>query len=180
MKEVKFEVISIRLVDPKWSPYGSSPGPLNNPNPTPDGYSSRLTVETMIMIAYGGDPATWSDTPLLKMPPWPNDWYDMKAPVSDDDREAWRKQGSQHELLRSSMRDALKERFKLVIHELPTEAPGYKLVVGKKGPKLTLTPPGFTLPEGNKLQSGGVLVSVGRTVCATTGQRWKIWHGPCP
>jgi hypothetical protein len=56
----------------------------------------------------------------------------------------------------------------------------YKLVVGKKGPKLTLTPPGFTLPEGNKLQSGGVLVSVGRTVCATTGQRWKIWHGPCP
>ena len=56
------------------------------------------------------------------------------------------------------MKAVLKERCKLVIHEQPTEIPDYKLVIGKKGPKLQATAPGSALPSGVKLKSGGVMV----------------------
>ena len=101
-------------------------------------------------------------TNLVNGPTWFGDWYDINARVSDDDREAWRNQSSQHELLRSALRDLLKERCKLVIHEQPTEVPDFKLVIKKNGPKLTTTAQGSVLPVGMKLGSGGVMVGYQR------------------
>jgi len=126
-KEVKFEVISIRPAKPGWSPYDGSSAPVGNRNPTPDGFGSTLTVSQMLMIAYAPDDRSWgtipvitntpdavswgsSSTSIISAPKWFGDWYVIQARVSDADREAWRNQSGNHELLRSAMRDLLKEK----------------------------------------------------------------------
>jgi uncharacterized protein (TIGR03435 family) len=116
----------------------------------------------MIMIAYadtvGIDARIY--TPLLNPPAWSDDSFDVDARVSSSDLAAWHNQSSRHELLRSAMQELLKERCKLVIHSQPAELPDFKMVVGKKGAKFKETPSGFTLPPGQKLESGGVIVVV--------------------
>jgi uncharacterized protein (TIGR03435 family) len=174
-KEVKFEVVSIRPVKPGWSPYDGSPVPLSNTNPTADGFTARLTIWQMMMIAYAPEGInSWASIPMINAPKWfgDGDWYDINAHVSDDDLAAWRNQDSKHELLSSAMRAVLKERCKLAIHEQPTEIPDYKLVIGKKGPKLQATAPGSALPSGVKLKSGGVMVGETRDGRTT----WRF-HG---
>ncbi len=159
-KEMKFEVISIRQLKP-----GSPIGVGFTPNPTPDGFVSTLTIWQMLMVAYGPNFEAWPSIPVVNGPQWFYDhdavWYVFNARVSDEDREAWRSQSNRHELLRSAMQAALKERCKLVIHEKPTLLPDYKLVIGKKGLKgLKATPPGAVLPsKGAALPTGGVRIS---------------------
>jgi uncharacterized protein (TIGR03435 family) len=156
-KEFKFEIVSIKPVKPE----SDLRSPLwGNTNPAPDGYRSRLKISEMIMVAYADTVGidAWIYTPLINQPKWSDDWFDIDARVSESDLAAWQNQGSRHELLRSAMQDLLKERCKLAIHAQPTELQDYKMVVGKKGPKLEATPPGFVLPQGPKLESGGVLV----------------------
>jgi len=154
---VTFDVISIKPVK-----HGSpiSDENWNNTNPSPDGYRSSMRITQMIMVAYGdtvgGDASIY--TPLLNLPTWSEDWYDIDARVSNSDLAAWQNQSGKHELLRTAMRDLLKERCKLAIHAQPTELLDYKMVVGKKGLKLKANPPDFVLPSGGKLESGGVLV----------------------
>jgi uncharacterized protein (TIGR03435 family) len=170
-KEVKFEVISIR-------PLESADESEKHFDPTSDGFTSPITARQMIMVAYAPeDNFLWSlghgATDIRNAPPWLNDGYEIRARVSDDDREAWRNQGREHEMLRSAMQALLKERFKLVIHELPTKIQDYQLVIGKKGPKLKVTPPGSTPPEGLKLPGGAVVVP--RNISKDTGE--YDWYG---
>jgi len=160
-KEVKFEVISIRPVKPGWSPYDGAPAPLSNANPTPDGFLSTLTVWQMLMIAYAPDDQSWGNIPVVNSPSWAGDWYVINARVSDADVEAWRNQSGHHELLRSAMRDLLKERCKLVVHQQPTELPDYKLVIRKKGLKMKAAVPGSAPPKGYTLPSGAVRFATG-------------------
>jgi uncharacterized protein (TIGR03435 family) len=135
---------------------------------TPDGFNSQLPVRNMIMQAY--DPGVWlaglssNGTTQISNPPQSiADYYEINARVADEDREAWRNQGNRHELLASALRDVLKDRFKLVIREQPAEFPGLLLVTRGKDVKLKATPPGFVLPEGRPLRSGGVAVGRGRS-----------------
>jgi uncharacterized protein (TIGR03435 family) len=173
-KDVKFEVISIRPVVP-----GSAVGAGYTPNPTPDGFVSSLTVWQMLMIAYAPNDQSWGSIPIIShtpdavswggnsatksAPKWLGDWYVINARVSDADRDAWRDQSSQHDLLRAAMRDLLKERCHLVVHEQPTDLPDYNLVIGKKGLKgLKATVPGSTPPkDAYRLPTGGFRFATG-------------------
>jgi hypothetical protein len=100
--EFKFEVVSIKPVKPESS---LSDENWDNTNPSPDGYRSSTRITQMIMVAYGdtvgGD--AWIFTPLLNLPTWSEDWYDIDARVSNSDLAAWQNQSSKHELLRSAM-----------------------------------------------------------------------------
>lgn len=154
-KEVKFEVLSIHPIQP------GSPLVSGSFAPTPNGFASRLSIWQAIMIAYApGDYMTWGTTQVLKAPGWIGDFYDFNARVSQADLKAWQSQSKEHELLRSALRTALKERFNLVLHEQPSTGKIYELVVGKGGPRLNAAAPNSPLPAGSKLPSGGI--GVGR------------------
>ena len=179
-ENIHFEVASITPLKPGMN------GAPQTFRPTPDGYRSALTVSQMIMLAYGpSDPQMWRADSLTGGPVWVGnypDWYVVNARVSDADREAWSKQGSRHELLSSAMRELLKDRFKLEIHEKPTQIEGYELLVRKGGAKLRPTPAGSALPEvarfpmpsggGFPMPSGGVRVA---EPLPDHGNRWRFY-----
>jgi uncharacterized protein (TIGR03435 family) len=147
-RDFRFEVLSIRPM--------TGPGSGINTRPGPNGFSSRLTSYQAIMIAYGpSDYQTWGTTELRNGPNWLGDFYDFNARVPQASLKAWQNQSNEHELLRSAMRAALKERFHLAIHEQPSTAKIYELVVGKGGPRLKATAPNSPLPVGAPLPSGG-------------------------
>jgi hypothetical protein len=91
-----------------------------NTTPSPNGFDSRLSLWQAIMVAYGpGNYVNWGSVEILKAPSWIDDFYDIKARVSQADLKAWQSQSKEQELLRSAMRAALKDRCKLAIHEQP-------------------------------------------------------------
>ena len=165
-KEVQFEVLSIRPVN----------GPGNasmNTGPSPNGFDSRLSLWQMINVAYGPvDYVQWGSVEILKAPGWIGDFYDIKARVSQADLKAWQSQGMGHELLRSAMRAALRDRCKLAIHEQPSKGEIFELVIGKRGPRLQAAVPHSTPPSGVKLASGGVLVQTMKN-----GRPVKTYYG---
>ena len=154
-QDIKFEIASITPLK-QGMPMGQTFGP------TPDGYRSALSVWQMLMLAYApGNFMTWNSTRLLNAPKWLQDgsWYMIDARVSEADREAWRNQKNK-ELLRPALQALLRERCKLVIHEVPTQIQVYNLVVRKGGVRLTATPPNFLLPKNDApLKSGGVRIA---------------------
>jgi uncharacterized protein (TIGR03435 family) len=152
--EFQFEVFSIRPVD-------STSGMRMSTSPSPNGFQSRLSLWQAIMIAYGPstDPADWDTIVVLKAPEWTNDLYEIHARVSQEDLKTWQSQSKEHELLRFALRAALRERCKLAVHEQPVKSDNFELVVGKHGSKLKTSAPNADLPDGQKLPSGGVMVS---------------------
>jgi uncharacterized protein (TIGR03435 family) len=150
-KEIKFEVLSIRPIQP-----GAQLG--LNANPSPNGFVARLSIFQLINLAYApGDSTTWGTMEVRNLPSWDGAFYDIDARVAAADLTAWQHQSSQHELLRSAIRAALKERCKLAVHEEPSKAADLELVVGKRGPRLQAAAPGFASRIGMKLQSGGIM-----------------------
>jgi len=93
--------------------------------------------------------------------------------VSQADLKAWQNQSSEHELLSSAMRAALKERFNLAIHEQPAVGRTFELIVDKRGPRMKTATPDSTLPAGVKTPSGGVMVG---KVLADRKAEWDC-HG---
>jgi uncharacterized protein (TIGR03435 family) len=166
-KEVKFEVLSIRPIQP------GAQLSLNT-DPSPNGFVARLSIWQAIMLAYSpGNYLTWGTTQICNLPSWDGEFYDINARVAESDLKAWQNQSSQHELLRSAMRAALKERCKLAIHEQPSVATVLELVIGKHGPRLEAAAPGFApTPNSFKLKSGGVM---GQTV--VNGKQVKHFYG---
>jgi uncharacterized protein (TIGR03435 family) len=151
-RDIKFEVLSIRLISP------DAPMTGQNFGPTPTGFASRLTIGQAIMLAYSSaNFLSWDATRLRNLPNWGNDFYDFEARVPRSDLGAWQSQGKDHELLRAAMRIALKERCKLAIHEQLSKAPSFELVLNKSA-RLKSTSPDATLPAGMKLPGGGVMV----------------------
>lgn len=153
-KELKFEVLSIR---PIRLPLGAMQG---IPNPTPNGFfTTTANLWQLVVFAYGPpEPAwMWTSVKIDNEPSWFREYYAIDARVAQADLKAWQSQSSDHELLRSALRAALKERCKLAIHEQPSKERIYELVLAKAGPKLKAAAPGSTLPVGVKLESGGVM-----------------------
>ena len=162
-KDFHFEVLSIRPVD--GSPYTLGPR-VGKTDPDPNGFRSVLTVGQMLMVAYGPvNSSSWGSVELLSFPGWGGQFYDIAAKVSQADLRAWQNQGLEHELLRAAMRAALRERFKLAIHEQPSKGDIFELVVAKGGARLKPTapandprPPGRT--EANRPDGGGMVQTV--------------------
>ena len=118
----------------------------------------------MIMLVYAPgdseDYTTWGTVATRNFPNWSGTFYDINARVAKADLNAWQHQNSQHELLRSAIRAALKERCKLAAHEEPSKAEDLELVVGKHAAPLRPAGPGFPGFEsriGVPLSSGGVM-----------------------
>jgi uncharacterized protein (TIGR03435 family) len=130
-----FEVVSVK-------PYPSSYWPtFSYKRWTPDGFIWRNTIAQDILVyAYNLRDPKLSDRRRL-IPggeKWMfRDWFDVQARMSDaniaalselstDEREVYKRQ-----LLQSMLAD----RFKLKMHRVTVETPGWELVVAKNGPK---------------------------------------------
>lgn len=165
-KEIHFEVLSIR-------PMNSSVKAPTNTAPSPNGFDSRLSLWQAIMVAYGPtNYVNWGSVEILNAPGWIGEFYDIKARVSQTDLKAWQNQSNEHELLRSAMRAALKDRCKLAIHERPSTGEIFALVIGKRGPRLKAAVPQSTPPSGVKLPSGGVMAQ-----SVQNGRQVKTYYG---
>jgi len=134
--------------------------------PTPDGYRSALSGWQMLMLAYApGNFTTWNSMHVINAPSWLQDGglFMIDARVAQADRDAWRNQKN-NEMLRPALQAMLRERCKLVIHEVPAQVQIYNLVVRKGGARLIATPPNFILPHSDlHLKSGGVRIIEGGT-----------------
>src|ERR1035441_8158469 len=89
--------------------------------------------------------------------------YDITAKADDATIEAMKglNQTQRMGLVAPMLRAMLEDRFKLVAHTMPIDAPGYALVVGKHGIKMKETPPGEPMPA-NGMSFGGSWKSVSR------------------
>ena len=120
------------------------------------------SLRSTLMMAYVPQGmAYWSKSRLQGAPSWIDDLYDIKAKVAPEDVAEWQKQGQrpeQKKMLREMLQSMLAERCGLVVHRVPTEIPGFALVVSKHGQKLTETKEDEVFPSGVKLSGGGVMV----------------------
>jgi uncharacterized protein (TIGR03435 family) len=165
-KEIRFEVLSIRPIDPSMGIGGST-------RPTPNGFDSRLSLWQLINVAYGPvDSVNWGSVEIRNTPSWIGQFYDVKGRVSQADLRAWQNQGKGQELLRSAMRAALKDRCKLAIHEEPATGQIFELLIGKRGPRLKKAVPPSSPPSGIKLPGGGVMVQT-----VENGAQVKTYYG---
>lgn len=174
-KEVRFEVLSVRPVKAQlvYTEHFSM-----TTDPLPNGFESRLSVWQMIMLAYGScNDKDWASVEMRKSPAWIGDFYDIKGRVSQADLRTWQNQSREHELLRSAMRAALKDRFKLLLHEEPSKGEAFELIVGRRGPKLKAAAPHAVFPSGQKLKSGGVMVPISTP---GGGQGWAFYGATIP
>jgi uncharacterized protein (TIGR03435 family) len=159
--EFKFEVLSIK-------PIQRVPD-IGITNPTPNGFSAKVQLHQVVLLAYGPPyPILRPDflfSELRNLPNWSGEVYAFDARVSQADLKAWQSQGKNHDLLRSALRAALKERFKLALHEEPAQRPMFELVIAKGGPRLKArlkaAAPDVVLPKGVRLASGGVMTGFG-------------------
>ncbi len=152
----RFEVVSIK-------PVSRGPGvQLGVGNPTPNGFTATAGMWQWLEFAFGPSaPALrtelWQDTEMKNEPGWVHqDLYSIDARVSQNDLKAWQSQTRNQDLLHSALRAALKERFKLALHEEPAKRTIIELVVSKRGPRLKPATPAASLPTGLPLESGGV------------------------
>ncbi len=149
--EFRFETVSMR-------PMQMEMGVSMNMAPSPGGFNSRLSLWQLIMVAYSPEEYfNWGDV-VRNAPKWIGEFYDIRARVSQADLKAWQSQGKEHELLRSALRAMLKERCKLAIHEEPSKAQVWELVVKKGGPRLKASDPNSVPPTGAPRPSGAVWV----------------------
>ncbi len=136
------------------------------PGPTPNGFTAAAYLNQLVAFAYTYPPPTasfeMSFTEIRNLPKWSaDDVYIINARVSQADLKAWQGQGKSRDLLRSALRAALMERFKLAIHEEPAQRTMFELVVAKRGPRLKPAAPDAVLPVGVKLASGDVETGIG-------------------
>ncbi len=155
-KPLAFEVVSIRPSQP------GSP-PLGGLSILPDGYRTGNSISVIIQDAYFPQNDWNWENRIQGGPSWLfHDPYDITAKVSDADLPEWTRQRDlkpgQQILLQQMLQSMLADRCKLVAHRVPSTIAGFALVVGKRGPHLTLSAPGATLPPGMKLPDGGVVV----------------------
>jgi uncharacterized protein (TIGR03435 family) len=92
-----------------------------------------------------------------------DDPYDIQAKVALEDVAAWQRLGqnrSQKPLLEDMLQDALVERCRLAVHREPSYAPGFALVLDKRGAKFQSTGHGESTPaEAIPLAGGASVVS---------------------
>ena len=100
---------------------------------------------------------------MLNLPSWANDWYELNARVAEEDLAAWQGQGSECKLFKSALRNLLKERFQIAVHEDYTQISVYDLVISRNGPKLKpsalTSKPAHDPTKGMTLASGGIMAN---------------------
>jgi uncharacterized protein (TIGR03435 family) len=161
VKEMKFEILSIRPTQP--GPAGGNWGY------TPGGFVWKARIWDALELAFVSEDASqWNFTFIANTPNWTREeTYDFNARVAQADIKAWQSQ-KHYELLRSSLRNALKERCKLAIHEEPLEGENWELMVGKRGAKLKPATTRDNPPNGVKTLDGGFMTPF--------GLRSTSWH----
>ena len=153
----------------------------------------------------------WGSSKLLHAPAWVgDDIYDVEARVAPEDQAIWQqayagRDFEDSELLRSAIREALKERCKMAVHVTPVEQPYWNIVMGKHGATLKETVPGAIKPvvgksyaagKGFYIQDNGKRQFVGVSMDAPcqgfdevdeglscAGSDWACWYGTtsfCP
>jgi uncharacterized protein (TIGR03435 family) len=149
-KGFKFEVFAIKPTSPD--------GPAGSLNPTPNGFTTKFNLSQAVVFAYGPPvpPSMWGTVELRNQPSWFVERYAFDARVSQSELNAWQHQNANHDLLRSALRAALKERCKLALHEEPAQRRMIELVLTKRGPRLKAADPNATPPQGTRLESGGI------------------------
>jgi uncharacterized protein (TIGR03435 family) len=153
-KQWKFAVVSIRK--------NNSGGPVHIGVATADGYQMKnMFLGYLFLSAYSpqaGGAAFYSVGQIVGMPAWlegNDDRYDVDAKVDDADLADWQNPAKQPAMLRSMLQALLEDRLKLVVHRSTREAPVYRLVVGKNGPKFKETNPGEPHPGARPMPGGG-------------------------
>ena len=153
-KQWKFAVVSIRK--------NNSGGPVRIGVATADGYQMKnMFLGYLFLSAYSpqaGGAAFYSVGQIVGMPAWlegNDDRYVVDAKVDDVDLADWQNPAKQPAMLRSMLQALLEGRLKLVVHRSTREAPVYRLVVGKNGPKFKETNPGEPHPGARPLPRGG-------------------------
>jgi len=153
--EFRFEVLSIKPVQRNTQ--------IGITAPTANGFTATTTLWQLITFAYGPPAPIFQEgrfTEVRNLPNWA-DFYAFDARVSQGDLKAWQNQGKNRDLLRSAIRTALKERFKLVFHEEPSQRPFYELVVGKRGARLKPANLDAVFPGSANLVKGYVDTGIG-------------------
>jgi len=141
--EFKFEVLSIKPVK------RGSGMQVGVAGPTPNGFTATAYLNQLLAFAYGPPDPISDRTEVRNLPNWSaEDVYVFDARVSQADLKVWQSQGTNRDPLRSALRAALAERFKLALHEEPAQRTMFELVVAKRGPRLKPADPGAKLPSG--------------------------------
>ena len=131
-------------------------------NVSPDSVTAkRQNVISLILVAYF-PPSVWSPDRIRNCPAslCLQD-YDLRAKVPEELQARWR--SPEHNALGKEMiKKLLADRFKLSLHSIPAEMPGFAIVMGRKGAKLRPTPKDEVLPKsGIVLSNGGIAVHSG-------------------
>jgi len=127
----KFDVVSIR-------PDKSGNLPNLGDTPTLFGYKAEgVNMWQIIMTAYNPEPHSyWINARIVNPPKWVlEDKFNVEARVALSDLIAWQKQ-EKRELLQSALREMLKDRCHLVVHQVPSERAEFHLVLSHKKLKL--------------------------------------------
>ena len=139
---------------------------------TADGFQqSGISLWTTIMVAYLPMPL-WSNDRLKNAPGWvANDGYDIIAKVAPEDLAKWQRQKPtmpSKDMVNAMLQAMLADRFKLVLHTMPAEVPGFALTLDKRGSRMKAAVPGESdSVHGMKLIDGGVAVGSARGVPLT-------------
>ena len=125
----------------------------------PTGYSAgAVTLRTVIYQAFFGFNMGGKDA-VSGGPDWVNkDTWDIETKVAPEDLEQYHRDAKSdiaNPVTRQMLQALLADRFKLVVHHVSAEMPGYALVLAKGGPKLTEATPDEAQPSGGIPALGG-------------------------
>jgi uncharacterized protein (TIGR03435 family) len=161
INDIRFEVASIHPLNDRPESYRFVP--------TPTGYDSALTLAAFVKIAYAPERpmvallGSGGVSKVQNLPNWASNWYQINARVADQDLAAWQGQGSECQLFKAALRNLLKERFHLAVHEENIQIPAYNLVAARKGPRLTASAttsePAHDPRKGMTLAGGGIMAN---------------------
>jgi len=153
-KTPEFDVVSIR---PNNS--GSNGGAWGV---TRNEYRAKnVPLSVIILSAFLGKGSASLDR-LKDAPTWVmTDKYDITAKADDATADAWKglRQAQQIAIVAPMLRAMLEDRCKLVAHTVPTEIPGYALVLGKHALKLKDWQPDEPLPKSYGRFEGGWMIA---------------------
>jgi uncharacterized protein (TIGR03435 family) len=124
-------------------------------NSVPDGISlENASLPQFIAHAYGVDHGMGTNY-VSGLPRWAEvTRYDIQLKVAGDDVPAYRKlKGDQTRLM---LQAVLADRFSVAAHMGTREVPIYNLVVARGGPKLHISDPADTYPNGIKMPDGSL------------------------
>ena len=151
---------------------------------TMDGYSANdEPLSQTILMAYFPLQLR-SDDRIKGAPSWVlNDSYDFTAKVASGDLPEWQKYGTDMtnegklNMLHAMLQAALTARCNLVLHRIPAEAPGYALVVDKKGPNLKAANLDEPLPKGaQRFPDGSIRTPFHKHGARGWVQGWTFTH----